>query len=303
MMNVCKYWTLFCFLLWGCKSTINDPCQLSMEDTELNDHIMKLVNTDKLDEAEKLLINRLEKGNPKQVFLYNMGAVLFIKYELEDDQNFDERDRIIGYIKDGDRLCPDRKTTIGGLMEISYVFHDYQKTIEYAEKYIALFGGDTAAYTRLSGSYNASALNEPHKALRYSENALELDSLCSHCHYLKGTALVEMKEYQGALDSYNTALKLEPNVARVLYSIGAVHHRRNEKEKALSYYLEALELQKGKKLMNLMAIGNIAADFGNKELACEYYTLALESPCKWCTPMEMDYWNRKKHLLKGYCEN
>ena len=293
------YIILFILILFSCSDKNETPCQLNKKDSILNKEIEKIIDDDDLTQAENLLKNRIEKGPTKQVFLNNLGAVLLKKYNRNEAHQFEQLDSILEIFTRANELCPNRKPTIGNIVETYHSYNKYHKTIEFSEKYLGLFSPSSAVFSRLSDSYRE--LDRPDKSLEYAELAIELDSTCQFCHYLKGEALNQQNQYEKALKSYQESLKLDPEDVLTIYSIGRLFHKMNRKEMALEYYLQVYDMEPDDKL-NLIAIGNIYSDFGKKILACKYYDQTHEKPCNWCTPRELEYWNEKKPIIKKYCE-
>jgi len=60
-------------------------------------------------------------------------------------------------------------------------------------------------------------------------------------HNILGMAYVKIEKFDKAIESYQTALKLNPQYHVTLYNLGIVHHEKMEFEKAIFFYKKAIK--------------------------------------------------------------
>jgi protein O-GlcNAc transferase len=82
-----------------------------------------------------------------------------------------------------------------------------------------------------------------HKALKYYEDALQLDPALGRAHFNRGNVLLAMGEPQGALDAFRKALIQKPDSAAAYYNIGNAHARLGQNNLALASYQQAITLK------------------------------------------------------------
>jgi|SanBayMetagenome_1026888.scaffolds.fasta_scaffold11119_1 tetratricopeptide (TPR) repeat protein len=146
-------------------------------------------------------------------------------------------------------------------------------------------------------------LGEKQKALEDYNQALKLDPNLAYAYNGRGNVYYyNLGENQKALEDYNQALKLDPNFAVSYNGRGNVYYNLGEKQKALEDYNQALKLDP-----NLVYAyhgrGNVYYDLGEKQKALEDYQKAAQL----FQQQGNTYWykqanNRIKELSRGIWE-
>ena len=122
------------------------------------------------------------------------------------------------------------------------------------------------------------AADEPVRALRHLEAALELDpkdeDIASIYSYM-GQCLKEMDQYQEAIASLEKGEGYDKERTDIYNLMGYCHFKLKEHDRAIQCFQKVLELDPS----SAIDYANIASnyrDMGNKEMAVRYYHLALE---------------------------
>ena len=121
------------------------------------------------------------------------------------------------------------------------------------------------------------SLNDPETALRYYEQALELEpteqDIPSIYSYM-GVCLKDMGEYHSALDVLEKGKEFDAERTDIFNLMGFCHFKLKEHEKAIACFRKVLELDPS----SAIDYANIASnyrDMGEKEKAIQYYHKAL----------------------------
>ncbi len=80
------------------------------------------------------------------------------------------------------------------------------------------------------------------KALKGVDRSISIAPKVAKSHVLKGRILMEKSDLEGAIASFNEALVLEPANVEATYHLGLVNERMLDREKALTYFTKAAEL-------------------------------------------------------------
>lgn len=70
------------------------------------------------------------------------------------------------------------------------------------------------------------ANGEPEKAICRLRSSIDLDTSIFETHYNLGVALLEVKEYKDAIESFNNAIKLKPEFADSYYSLAIAYENQ-----------------------------------------------------------------------------
>jgi len=156
---------------------------------------------------------------------------------------------------------------------------------------------DTATAENRVNTLNKLCVNSindnPHKALEYSKEALELAIKLHYKHGMAssynnlGVIFKNHGMYDRALDYYiksvaiNDSLKNKDGVAFSKNNIGTIYSAKLDYEKALAYYLESYEIiketdQQNKIVGSLNNIGNVYVEMGNLDKALEYFNTSVK---------------------------
>jgi ribosomal protein S12 methylthiotransferase accessory factor len=122
------------------------------------------------------------------------------------------------------------------------------------------------------------SLNEPAKALRFFEQALDLEpkeeDIPSIYSYI-GLCLKDLEQYRDAISSLEKAEKYDRERTDIYNLMGFCYYKLKEHDKAIDCFRRVLELDPS----SAIDYANIASNYremGNKERAVRYYRLALE---------------------------
>lgn len=91
-----------------------------------------------------------------------------------------------------------------------------------------------------------------------------------------GNACASIGEYKEALEAFSSALMLEPNDGKILFSIGSVYLLQGNKKKTLEFYNKA-ESNGFKETILYTNFAKIYKELGDLQLELRNYTKAIES--------------------------
>ena len=83
-----------------------------------------------------------------------------------------------------------------------------------------------------------------HEALEAFDYAIQLDPASVRALHGRGIVLVQIKEYNNAIKSFEQASKLAPNVAQIYADMAEVFYIVGDYEKSCLYYKKAVELDR-----------------------------------------------------------
>ena len=112
-------------------------------------------------------------------------------------------------------------------------------------------------------------------ALERYEAAIRLAPDLARAHLNRGNALLALGDPDGASDAYATALLRDPDYAAAHYNMGNAHVRANRREDALAAYRRALALKPDFADAEV-ALGALHEDLGERENAVASYRRALQ---------------------------
>jgi ribosomal protein S12 methylthiotransferase accessory factor len=122
------------------------------------------------------------------------------------------------------------------------------------------------------------SLGDPAKALRFFEEAMDLDpkeeDIPSIYSYI-GLCLKDLEQYRDAISSFERAEKYDRERTDIFNLMGFCHYKLKEHEKAIDCFRKVLALDPS----SAIDYANIASnyrDMGEKEQAIRYYRFALE---------------------------
>jgi predicted O-linked N-acetylglucosamine transferase (SPINDLY family) len=113
------------------------------------------------------------------------------------------------------------------------------------------------------------------QALECYESAIRLEPTLARAHLNRGNILLETGDADGALAAYATALVLEPDYAAAHYNTGNAYLRSDRREAALAAYDKAIEL-KPDFVDAEVARSNVLKDLGRRDDAVASYRRLLK---------------------------
>jgi len=113
------------------------------------------------------------------------------------------------------------------------------------------------------------------EALAYVDRALAADGRDANLHSLKSAALRDLGRREEALEAQQTAARLAPGDAQVLYRLGNLCYELDRKDEAVDAYRRAVRKDKGY-LLAYYNLGAVLFDVGRFDEALDAYQVALE---------------------------
>ena len=112
-------------------------------------------------------------------------------------------------------------------------------------------------------------------AIKDYTKAIKADKGNRDAYYNRGTCELALKDFNSAMDDFDKAIKLDPELAKAYYSRATVLVSQQKYTEALPDLDKTIELDPS--LPNALTLrGQIRAQTGNKEGACEDFTQAKE---------------------------
>jgi serine/threonine protein kinase/TolB-like protein/Tfp pilus assembly protein PilF len=132
------------------------------------------------------------------------------------------------------------KRTEAGLNRAVQLF---QQAIDKQPSYAAAHAGLAATYVVLP-QYSLAARASHYRPLARAaaQRALELDAGCAEAHAVLGHLQSELKDFRGAEEHFQNAIRLAPNYATAHHWYGLYLGTHGQKQKALNEFLAAMEL-------------------------------------------------------------
>jgi len=119
------------------------------------------------------------------------------------------------------------------------IFSKAEEVLQEAKKYMI----DVNTFCILGLNY--SKLNMFEEAEEEFKNAIYLDPKFTGIHHYLGLLYFQQGDYNGAIEQWNMILEIEPNFPNeyiVLNNLGIVYNKKQMPDKALEYFLHALQL-------------------------------------------------------------
>ncbi len=167
--------------------------------------------------------------------------------DLEDLLHRGEKEKAYELIKE------DKGITAEILMHegiSSGIIGDYKLSISYFEFAVKISENNeikeaarenlAVAYIKRGNDYYE--LKEHEKAIEDYNKAIELNPNVSQAYYNRGLAYGELKEYEKAIEDYNNAIELNPNDAHAYNNRGTAYDGLQQHKKAIEDYNKAIEL-------------------------------------------------------------
>lgn len=95
-------------------------------------------------------------------------------------------------------------------------------------------------------------------------------------YYNRGNERYELKNYQGAIDDYTQAIKLNPNLSGAYYNRGNTYSQLEKYQDAIADYTQALAINPNQPQVYYNR-GNVQRKLGNYQKAIEDYTQSLRT--------------------------
>ncbi|WP_238915912.1 tetratricopeptide repeat protein [Clostridium sp. YIM B02555] len=292
---------------------------IASEETNLY-KIKALSNSNKSEEAEKLAIDMLENKESDLVdkILFELAiiyydrslfdkALEYINKAVENSNNEEEylyfRASTYRYLGSFGLAIKDYETIIDANKEnpryypflkkgqIFEELREYEKALECYKEVLALDPENRTINNSIGEMYDA--LDDYDNALDYYNKQIDMEK--GAYYYLnRGLLYARNGKFDEAEDDYRCAIELEPENPYGYNSLGYLYERKNEHEKSIPYYKQAIEADVDKR--DLRFYRNIIACYkklDENELALEYYDKAIED---YSDDDELYY--RKAKLLK-----
>ncbi|MFT8352515.1 tetratricopeptide repeat protein [Clostridium saccharoperbutylacetonicum] len=292
---------------------------IANEETNLY-KIKALSNSNKSEEAEKLAIDMLENEESDlgykilfelAIIYYDRNlfdkALEYINKAIENSNNEEEylyfRASTYRYLGSFGFAIKDYETLINANKEnpryypflkkgqIFEELREYEKALECYKEVLALDPENRTINNSIGEMYDA--LDDYDKALDYYNKQIEIEK--GAYYYLnRGLLYARNGKFDEAEDDYRCAIELEPENPHGYNSLGYLYERKNEAEKSIPYYKQAIEADADKR--DLRFYRNIIACYkklDEEKLALEYYDKAIED---YADDDELYY--RKAKLLK-----
>jgi tetratricopeptide (TPR) repeat protein len=145
---------------------------------------------------------------------------------------------------------------------------DYESSISYFQKALALSPTWTLAETNLCGSY--IDLGRPGEAVQACEKALQIDSTFALAHHNLGVAFMEQSQRKKAIKQFQKALQYDPNYPMTYLKLGTSFYFENDYENAKIMFLECLRVAP-ENAFALYNLGLTSAELGQNQEALEYF--------------------------------
>jgi protein O-GlcNAc transferase len=113
------------------------------------------------------------------------------------------------------------------------------------------------------------------EALQCYDSAIALTPELARAHFNRGIILLDRGEAQEALEAFTRAVRYKPDSAGAHFNLGAAYAQLNQHEAAISAYREALAL-KPQFAQAQMALGAALEEMGKDEAAAASYRQVLE---------------------------
>ena len=117
--------------------------------------------------------------------------------------------------------------------------------------------------------------NEAEEAIKFAEQAQNLDSEDYLYNFIIGTAYMKNKNFEKALEPLLTAQEKSPNNIGIYNSLGTCYTALGKTDEALSTYEKSLDLNP-RNPMTYFNLGSVYQIKQNHEKACEYLKKAIE---------------------------
>jgi len=121
-------------------------------------------------------------------------------------------------------------------------------------------------------SLHAAILNSDYqfvKALEFANKGIELDVNSYVNHYIKGLALIGMKDFENSIKSFQTALKISNRHPWSVAGLAWAHHELGDDSAVLELFNE-LESRKNENYIPFNSLVTTAVLVGNVELGLDY---------------------------------
>jgi tetratricopeptide (TPR) repeat protein len=90
--------------------------------------------------------------------------------------------------------------------------------------------------------WDGKKYTDPQKAIEYLNNAIKLEPNNAETYFKRGTAYVNLRQYQLALNDFNDAIRLKPDVANVYNDRGVIYLMHGNKVFGCNDVQKACEL-------------------------------------------------------------
>ena len=235
---------------------------------------------EKQDQAEEDFYHAHENGMP-----YSGDNVLLEAIGLYKRGNFDESLNLLFKVVDSN---PDNARAHYYIALNKIKLDDYVQAIEHLNRATEVDSGFSEAF--VEKGHIQLKLGNPSKALESCQSALQYKSSYSG-YFLKGCCLQMLKEYKGAVKSFDKSLRLEDEHTESWYKKGECLIMLNDLNKAEVALTRALKVNP-RHANSLKALGDVNCSKDDFEQASEYY----------CKALEADANHAGAYAGRGYCK-
>ena len=132
----------------------------------------------------------------------------------------------------------------------AYKQQKYEDAIDFYTKAVVFKPEDKVTMLKIANTYKLLGNNA--KAISFYDKLLTIDANNTDALFNKGLVLANQKNYDEAINCFNSVIKLSPDYPYAYYSIGMVYEQKEDIEKALEYYYLYSGLEKDEKMLNVV---------------------------------------------------
>ena len=265
-LNVCPFiwscWVDLCFVIKqvGCKNSFN----------LINDHWMKYFYLENYfieknyDNEALIILELLQNLFPNSTFIQNQFAIAYY--------NLHEYELSIEYFEKLFQLDPLRYEGVDIYSNILFIKENYCELSNLAYRCYEnnKYRPETCC---VIGNFYALKGEHP-KAIAFFKRALKLDNNYLPVYTLMGHEFLEMKIISSAVESYRTAIDIDPDDFRAYYGLASVYEISQMYNFALYYYIKAAKSKSNDSRM-FTALGMTYEKLDKKQEAIKCYEKAI----------------------------
>ncbi len=132
----------------------------------------------------------------------------------------------------------------------AYKQQKYEDAIDFYTKAVVFKPEDKVTMLKIANTYKLLGNNA--KAISFYDKLLTIDANNTDALFNKGLVLANQKNYDEAINCFNSVIKLSPDYPYAYYSIGMAYEQKEDIEKALEYYYLYSGLEKDEKMLNVV---------------------------------------------------
>ena len=184
-------------------------------------------------------------------------------------------EKAIEHLKKAAVLRPKDATTHEHLAEMYRDAGQNEKATRHLEKAIALRPGHTRTLVNLAVACSDAGQND--RAIELLKVAVALQPEFAAVYVNLGAVYSKIGQYDTGIQYLSKAIELQPDDPFAYQSLGLISRVQGRYPLAIKYLKKALELQKGRgRLQTYLNIGNTYHDMGEREKAISYFQKAIQ---------------------------